>query len=377
MLMVVAGLIARTVINLQQLELGFEPAGVLTMNIDLPESKYGTPEEVRRFFLDMTQRVRNLTGVEDVALVSSRPSAERSPVVSFEIEGRPPSSDELEQPTAQRTAATPGYLDLLAIPVHRGRGFVRGDTEDSISVCLVSREAERRYWPKEDPIGQRLRIDGGDSPSWARIVGVVDNLRAEDASEPPQPRLYFPFTQEVRSNMVVMVRSPRNFVNLAGLVRSEVWKIDPNQPIDNVRSMEQVLYDEESSTYALITLFVTFALFAFAMAASGIYGVMSYSVSHQAREIGVRLALGAEPGDLCRMILRRGAKLIALGAGAGLGGAFLTSRLLTSLVFGISTLDPVTFIGVPVSLVAVALLASYLPARRATRVDPMTVLRIQ
>ncbi len=306
--------------------------------------------------------------------MSSRPAIEEGPEVPFEIEGRSV-SDELERPRARRVVATPGYLDLMGIPVLRGRGFTTEDTEDSIPVVLVSREMAEHHWAGENPVGQRIRI--GDESDWAQVAGIVGNVQNNDVSERPEHNLYLPFAQNVRSTMVVMVRSELDATDLAPLVRRKVWSLDPDQPIDDVESMEQALYDEASGAYALITLFVSFAFFALVMAGIGIYGVTSYSVAQQAAELGIHMAMGAEPADVLRMVLRQGSKMLALGSLCGLAGAFLISRLLTSLLFGISALDPPTFIGVSAVLISIALLAIYLPARRATLIDPMAVLRAQ
>ena len=243
-------------------------------------------------------------------------------------------------------------------------------------MALLSREAAERFWPGREAIGQRIRI-GGDPAPWIQIVGIVGDVRIDDVSERADPQFYLPFAQNARSSMVVMVRSHQDPVDLAGPVRHAVWKVDPDQPIDDIRSMEQALYDDASGAYVVTLLFVSFALFALAMAAIGIYGVMSYSVSQRAGEISIRLALGAQPGHVRRMILGQGGKLVVVGAGFGLAGAFLISRLLSSVVFGITASDPMTFIGVPAVLGGIALFASYLPARRATRIDPMATLRTQ
>ncbi len=374
MLMVVAGLIVRTVVNLQQLELGFEPAGVLSMRLDLPETKYSKDVAIRRFFHDTLEQVGGLPAVSGMALVSNRPAIEEGPEAPFEIEGRPV-SDELERPRARRVVATPGYLDLMGIPVLRGRAFTSEDTEDSIPVVLVSREMAEHHWAGENPVGQRIRI--GDESVWAQVVGIVGNVQNDEVSERPEHVLYRPFAQNVRSTMVAMVRSELEAADLAPLVRRQVWSLDPDQPIDDVDSMEQALYDEMSGAYALITLFVSFAFFALVMAGIGIYGVTSYSVAQQAQELGIHMAMGAEPAHVLRMVLRQGSKRVALGSLCGLAGAFLISRLLTSLLFGVSALDPLTFVGVSAVLISIAMLASYLPARRATRIDPVAVLRAQ
>jgi putative ABC transport system permease protein len=376
MLMVVAGLLVRSVINLEQRELGFEPAGVLTMRITLPETKYETDEQRRQFFRDVTGRLATLPAVQATALTTERPAVSSGPNQAFAIAGRS-YADDLERPTARSVTVDPSFLSLMRIPIIRGRGFTAQDTEESFPVALVSQEAARRYWANEDPVGQRIRIGEDDAAPWVQIVGVVADVRSNQDIERPDPQIYSPFAQEPRSAMLVMVRSLGNSEMLIEPVRREVWAVDPDQPIDDVRAMEQALYDSESSRYALLTLFVAFAVFALLMAAIGIYGVMSYAVSQRTGEISLRMALGAKTGHVRKMVLGQGVKLIGIGAAVGLLGAVLIAQLLSSLVFGISRLDPVTFVGVPAVLAFVGLLANYLPALRATRIDPMSALRVE
>ena len=274
--------------------------------------------------------------------------------------------------------ASPSYVDVFEIPVVQGRNFSQSDDEGSFRVAVVSQEAVRRFWPNDDPVGRRVKIGLEESAEWVQIVGILADVRSSTGeSERPDPQIFLPFDQNPRAAMVVMVRTKGDPSELTGPVRAQVWAIDPDQPVDDVRTMEQALYDDSSTGYALITLFVAFAVFALCMAGVGIYGVMSYAVSQRASEISIRLALGAKAGDVRMMVLRQGGKLIVLGGAAGLVGAVLISRLLSGLVVGISTLDPVTFIGVPTVLLSIGLLANYIPARRATLIDPMKAMRVE
>ncbi len=376
MSMVVSGLLVRTVVKQVQLELGFDPAGVLSLQIDVPETKYDSDTKVRQFFQLATARLSGLPAVEAVALVSRRPATSPGPHRQFEIAGRP-AAQESDRPTAHTAVATPGFVDLMRIPLLRGRDFVASDRAEAVPVALISLETSRKYWPGQDPLGSRIRISNAAEAAWLEIVGVVGNVRNQSDSESADPQIYLPFAQKPNTNMVVMVRTSGDPASLAAPVRNAVWTIDPNQPIDDVRTMERVQYDASSSGLALITLFAAFALFALCMAAIGIYGVMSYAISQRTSEISIRLALGADASQVQRMVLVQGGRLIAMGTAVGLVGAYFVRQLLSSIVFGISTLDPVTFIGVPAILASVGLLANYIPARRATRIDPMTVLRTE
>jgi putative ABC transport system permease protein len=375
MLMIVAGLIVRSVINQQQRELGFNPANLLTVELTLPEAKYSGDQAITQFYRELMEGASGLPDVAGVALVSHLPAIFVGQNRSFEIESQPV-VDELQRPAAHVNVASANYTELMGIPLVRGRSFAAADAEQSFPVALISLEAAERYWPEKEPIGERIRIRENDP--WVQIVGIVGNVRPDDNNdERPSPQIYLPFQQNARPDMYVLVRSGGGPLALAASVRQEVWAVDPNQPIDETSSMEQALFDSDSTTYALITLFIAFAFFALCMAAAGIYGVMSYAVSRRAGEIGIRMALGATASDVRRMVLASGGKLIAIGGVIGMGGAALISRLMSSLVFGISTLDPLTFVGVTIVLAAVGLFANYVPARRATRTDPMVALRAE
>jgi putative ABC transport system permease protein len=377
MLMVVASLLARSVINMQQRELGFDATGVLSMRIAIPESKYEDDDARRQFFQQVLERSRGLPGVDGVVLSRSRPFVDGAPIRSFEIAGQVV-EEEMDRPSAQAWVVSPGYFDLMRIPLLTGRGLTEQDNAQSYEVALVGRELARRYWGEDDPIGQRIKLVSSREMPWIQIIGVVGDLASNDAQdERPQPALYLPFDQNVGSNMAVLLRTPGDPLSLAGPVREQVWGIDADQPIDDVRTMEQALRDGRLTSYALIMLFVTFAVFALAMSAVGIYGVMSYSVSQRTAEISIRMALGAKAGNVRLMVLSQGGKLVLLGGAVGLLGAAGMSQLLESLVIGISALDPVTFVGVPAVLGTIGLIANYLPARRATKIEPMRALRVE
>jgi putative ABC transport system permease protein len=374
-LMILAGVAARTVRAIQTLDPGYETANVLSMVVELPEGDYPDEESVRLFFGELASTASAIPDEDGVALVGARPgfAMERS----FEIEGRPV-VDERDHPRAARTVASAGYLSVMRIPLLQGRAFSFTDNEESPPVGIVSREAVERYWPGENPIGKRLRF-GEESQAWIQIVGVAGGTEFSSSGRSLErvPQIYLPAAQRPLRRMTLLVRTRSEPTLAVAASRSAVWAVDPNQPVDDVRSMDQYVYDAGSSDLALVTLFSTFALFALAMAAMGIYGVMSYLVSEQGPEISVRMALGAEKGDVLRMILLRGSRLLLIGTCIGLVGALFMSRILASVVVGVSERDPLTFIGVPLVLILVGLIANYIPAFRATRMDPMKVMRTE
>ena len=300
------------------------------------------------------------------------PAAGLGSLRSLTVEGR----EEVEghaAPTALFVAVSHGYFDLLRLPLLQGRAFTEADDASSFEVAIASQGFVDRYWPDEDPVGRRIQIAGAEE--WLLVVGVVSNVRDARGSERSSMDVYVPHTQDAPSSMYMVTRTTADRAGLAGPIRDAVWRVDANQPIDAIQTMARAQYLRSSSDFALLTLFVTFAVFALFMAAIGIYGVMSYSVSQRRKEIGLRLALGAEVGTVRWMVVSEGARLLASGIGVGLLAAFAISRLLGNLVFGMSATDPLTFIGVPLVLAGVALVANLVPARRATRLDPADTLR--
>ena len=276
-------------------------------------------------------------------------------------------------------AVTPGFFELLGIPLQNGRAFGPQDNEESFRVALVSREAATRFWPGEDVVGERFRVVRAEEEEWVQIIGIVGDVRSPRETEKGDPQIYVPFSQNPKSTMIALARTTGAAASAAPGLRQAVWAVDAQQPVDEVGSLNERLYQTQSGNYALIMLFGTFAFFALVMAAVGIYGVMSYSVSQRSAEISIRRALGAEANDVSQMVLAQGAKILVFGIGAGLLGAFGLSKLIAGLVVGtgISATDPLTFIGVPLILGAVALIANYVPARRATKIDPMQALRTE
>lgn len=373
-LMVVAGLLTRSVINLQSRPLGIDPDAILTMRVDLPESAYDEPTVREVFFSEARDAVAAATSTSGVALTSALPGVDAGRRRSFVVEGREAVQGRA-QPTGLVVTVSGDYFAFTDLAVERGRAFTEADDGTSFPVAVVARALAERYWPDEDPVGQRIQVSGEDR--WIQIVGVVGDVRNTSDSERGAPNLYLPFTQDVRQGMYLLTRTDVRPGTLAGPIRRAIRGIDADQPVDAIRAMKRALYEADASRTALLTLFVTFAVFALLMSAIGIYGVMAYAVSQRQSEIGLRMALGAERGAVRWMIVSQGSKLLAVGMAVGLVAAFGLSRLLGNLVYGISTTDPLTFVGVPVILALVALVANLVPARRATRMDPARTLRAE
>ena len=378
MLMIVAGIMVRTVISLQSRALGFDSADLLTAVIDLPENRYADDDAIRQFYRTVQEEMVALPGVRRAEFANARPAIGLGNRGFLEIEGRPEVDDE-NRPVGFVMTVTPGFFELLGIPLQNGRAFGPQDNEESFRVALVSREAATRFWPGEDVVGERFRVVRAEEEEWVQIIGIVGDVRSPRETEKGDPQIYVPFSQNPKSTMIALARTTGAAASAAPGLRQAVWAVDAQQPVDEVGSLNERLYQTQSGNYALIMLFGTFAFFALVMAAVGIYGVMSYSVSQRSAEISIRRALGAEANDVSQMVLAQGAKMLVFGIGAGLLGAFGLSKLIAGLVVGtgISATDPLTFIGVPLILGAVALIANYVPARRATKIDPMQALRTE
>ena len=371
-LMIVATLLTRTVINLQTRPLGFESAGLLTVALDLPDNRYEEPASRLQFFDRARDEMSSVPGVGTVELTNVIPAAGFGALRSLTIEGR----EEVEgrvAPSALFVASSAGYFDLIGLPIVQGRAFTEADDRSSFKVAILSRAVADRYWSDQDPVGGRIQVVGTEE--WLQVVGVVSDVRGASDTEQGSLNVYVPHPQDARSSMYLVTRTTADPAALAGPIREAIWRFDPNQPVDTIQTMDWAIYLNESSSFALVALFMTFAVFALVMAAIGIYGVMAYSVSQRRQEIGLRMALGAEAAAVRWMVFAQGGRLLAAGIAVGLFAGFGVSRLLGNLVFGISATDPVTFIGVPLVLAAVALAANLIPARRATRLDPADTLR--
>ena len=370
-----AGLTVKSFRRLQDISPGYAPQGVLTMRISVPMTRYSETHQRIAFFRQLMERVRALPGVVAAGATSTMPVKDNSVHGMFTIEGRPLAFAGEVLITNHRLV-TPGYLEAMKIPLLKGRTLTEADHENAPGVAVISREMATRFWPGKDPIGKRLKRGAPDSENpWLTVVGVVEDVRDYGPTADIEPAWYLPFAQHDLATMSLIVRTDRDPVSLAGAVRAEVAALDRDQPVFNVAPLEQYVADsmvKERFSALLVSLFAAVGL---VLAAVGIYGVMSFSVSQRFQEIGVRMALGAEPGRIRGLVLRRGMGLALIGVAVGLAGAFALTRLITGMLHGVSPTDPLTFAAISLGALTVAFLANYLPARKATRVDPIVVLR--
>ncbi len=378
MLLVGAGLMIRSFYRLQQVDPGFNADNLLTFNVTLPTEKYKEEAQQVAFFEQLADRLRQLPGVEVVGVSSGLPLGNNGWQTSFVIDGQPP-PDPGKTPLTEAALATPDYFRAMGITLLKGRNFTDADTKDTPRVTLIDEEFARRYWPDEDPIGKRLRI-GGNNPNnpTTEIIGVVRRVKMDGLKQDSdRVQSYFAFRQQAGNGMAITIKTTGDPMALATAAREQVLAIDPNQPIANLNSMQKLRADSIAPERLNLMLFSSFAVVALVLASVGIYGVMSYSVTQRTHEIGIRMALGAQPRNVLGMVVRQGMVLTIAGLALGLGGALLATRLMASLLFGVSATDPLTFIAIPLLLAGVALGACFVPARRATKVDPMIALRYE
>ncbi len=378
-LLVGAGLMLRTLWSLQHIDLGFNPSGVLTMRISLPEASYREPDQVVDFYSRLLARVRELPGVTAAGAARSLPLGSTIGDFGLVIDGYAPSPG--TQAKGDWQIVTPSYLEAMGEQVLRGRTISETDRPDTQLVALVNEEMVRRYWAGRDPIGGRLRIGmRGDRP-WVTIIGVVKDVRHNGVAGVVKEKFYVPHAQWHKSvgnpirAMTLVVKTAAAPSTLTASVRGAIRQLDPNLPVADVRPMTEVVGAALSTPRFTSALLSMFAILALTLSAVGIYGVLSYVVSRRTREIGIRVAIGADRGRVLRMVLASGLGLAIIGVVTGLVAALALTRLLSGLLHGVTPEDPATFVAVAGALVAVALAASLAPAWRATRVDPVVALK--
>jgi putative ABC transport system permease protein len=367
-LLVGGGLMIKSFLRLCQVEPGFRKDRILTLGIPLNSAQYSSAHAQTIFYQRLLNRLSILPEVESAGMTSHLPTS-GAMFQGFSIEGRPFQSA-TQEPQSNVQFVSPQYLMTLGIPLQIGRHFTDQDSDNAPSVAIINQALTRRYWGDQNPLGSRIHWNG-----WHSIIGVVGDIKQDGLAAPASPQIYLPFLQFSSEDMKLVVRTKADPMSLAMAVKKEVQTLDPNQPVSNVRSMGQVLADSVANSRLLTALIGTFGIVALALSVLGIYGVISHSVVQRTREIGIRIALGARPGEVLEMILRQGLILILVGVSVGMAGALGVTHLVSSQLFEVTPTDPGTFASVILLLIGIALLACYFPARRASRVDPLVALR--
>ena len=376
-----AGLLMRSFVRLASVDPGFHAGQALTFELSLPDTRYQDESQQIAFFGQLLPRLRALPGVQSAAGVLSLPLTGSSIILSFEVEGRPklPPS---QQPAMQVRVATTDYFQTIGIPLRRGRLFSTDDRPGSPPVVLITESAARQYFPAEDPLGKTITLGWRRGPGKPRaggiVVGIVGDVKDAGLDEADPPQIYLPFDQWPVQSMSVVMKTAVPAGTLGEAARRAVYSIDPNLPVANVRTLEQIVARSISQPRFYMTLLGAFAGVALALAAIGIFGVLSYAVAQRTREIGIRMALGAQQRAVLGLVVRQAMIFAAVGIGIGTVSALALSRsLVATLLFSTSPHDGATFAGVALLLAAVALASSYVPARRATRVDPIVALKAE
>ena len=368
-----AGLLLKSFVRMQNVNPGFNPDHVLTAEISLPALNYPDKQSQINFYNELERRVRDLPGVKNVGLTIILPMSGINSDSSFEIEGRPMDPAH-PMPDEEIRLVSADYFRTLEMPLRKGRYFNADDKLDAPPVVIVNQALVEKYWPNDNPVGKRMRIPTANGRTWTTIVGVVGDVHHRGLDQPVKPEWYAPLTQAPYRSVILAVRSAQSPTSLTAAIRHEVQLIDSAQPIAHVRTLNDVIADSVAPRRLSVILLTVFAGLALVLASVGIYGVMSFLVVQRTHEIGVRMALGAQRNDVLRLILSRAGLLIGSGTLIGLIVAFLTTSLLRSALYQTSAVDLATFLFVTVVLALVALLASYIPAHRATRADPMIAL---
>jgi putative ABC transport system permease protein len=376
-LLIGASLLIESVFHLLHESPGFEPQGVMAFNLDLPDSRYGKPEQSADFFRDLLGRIRSVPGVTNASGVLPLPLSGDRMRTSFEIEGQPMAKSDL--PSTNIRAVGLDYFQTMRIPLLAGREFGARDNRQAPHVVIINQTLARRFFGRESPIGKHIKpgMTSGKSDSLCEIVGVVGDVKHRRLWLPDEPETYVPYDQNPIGGMSIVVRSADDPMTLLPALRTQVQALDPQLPLYKAQRMEDYVAASVAQRRFTSLLCSIFAGAGLLLAVVGLFGVISYNVAQRTHEIGVRVAVGAEKADILRLILQEGMAITLVGVGVGLVGAIGLSSLVKSQLFGISATDPMTFLGVVVTLSLVALAACYLPARRAARVDPMVALRYE
>ena len=381
MLLAGAGLMIRSFVALENIDPGFNPRNVLSMVVSVAGTKQAQPNRRAAFYQELIQRVQGLPGVQSASAINHLPLAGDSWGFHFYVEGLPlPRQGEF--PTATYRVVLPEYFRTMNIPLLRGREVQKTDNLQSPGVVVINDWFARHYWPGEDPIGKRITLDDPrQNPTWLTVVGVAKNTVRAQWSAPPEEEIFLPYRQtqslEGQSYLTLVIRTKGNPAELASTIQTEIRALEKGAPISEVQTMDRVVAEATAQSRFYLFLLGAFATVALLLAAVGIYGVVGYSVSRRTHEIGIRMALGAETKDVVRLVVMQGMALAVAGVMAGAAGALALSRMLSGMLYGVRTSDPATFLAVSVLLSVVAMAATYIPARRAAKVDPMVALRYE
>jgi len=377
-LLVGAGLLIKSFLRLQDVKPGFNPENLLAVELVLPTAKYAENGQVVNFYDQLLQQLSQQSGVQGAAVTSALPLGGGGDTLAFSVEGRMLASTD-RVPDAEARTVSPDYFRTLQIPLRSGRLLDERDDQNAPRAAVVSESLARKYFPGEDPVGKRITFGDPQAAdvNWWNVVGVVGDVRQSDLDEEPYAQVYRSYRQSPRRGLTVVARTAGSPLAMLEAFRTQVRALDRQQPLYNARTAEQVLDQALARPRFNMLLITILAAVAMILATVGIYGVISYMVTQRTHEIGIRMALGARPLDVFRMVLRQGLLIAVLGVASGLVAAFVLTRLLASLLYDVRSTDVVTFAGVSVLLTAVVLLACYIPARRATKVDPMVALRYE
>ena len=381
MLVIGAGLLIKSFWLLQRVDPGFQADAVLSAGLTLPASKYSEPNQINNFHKQVLERISAVPGVKTATIAYDHP-LESNWLDSFQVEGRVVPADTRAQ-SANFIPVGPEYFDTVDVKLVAGRKFTPLDDQDHPGVALVNESFVKHYFPNENPLGQRIRcgppgrIWDGQKLTTFEIVGIVRDVKLAGLEAPSEPAYYLPASQSPLEDMTLLVRTTTDPLSIVGAVRQAVWSIDPNQPISNVRTLERVVDDSIAPRRLNMLLMALFGGLAMLLSAVGIYGLLSHAVTQRTQEMGIRMALGAQVSDVLKLVLRQGMTLALTGVAIGVVGAFVLTRLIRGLLFGVGPNDAMTFVVVAGVLTVVALLACYLPARRATKVDPLIALRYE
>jgi putative ABC transport system permease protein len=371
-LLVSGGLLLRTLWELRRIDPGFDYHNAMAITLQLSEKKYANQEKINLFNQQLLQGIRSLPGVEAAGTTRIVPLIHDLPA-GFYVEGRAREKDN-QLPQTNYAAVSPDYFRAMGIPLLRGRAFSDRDTASAPRVAIISQTMAQRFFPNEDPIGKRLNVTTGPE-AFREIVGVVGDVKQNGLTRDTRPHTYEPFAQAPSSFLTVIVRSESDAAALVPAIRKVVFNIDGEQPLQSVRTLESMIANSIRQPRFTAVVLSIFAITALLLAVAGLYGVVSYSVAQRTHEMGVRVALGARPVDVMRLVIGQGMKLTVAGLVIGLVAALMLTRLIANLLFGVRAADPVTFVLISMLLLMVALLACYIPARRATKVDPLVALK--